>query len=67
MKWIKQGVLWMTAAFCITYSIDLWRGHATAFDAVAGVAWALVGVLVGLIVWAWDTWVRPVGRRVEPK
>jgi hypothetical protein len=62
MIWIKQGVLWMCLAFAIKYGIALVQGRANSFDSVQIVAWAVVGVVAGLIVWAWDTWVRPVGR-----
>lgn len=57
----------MCLAFAIKYGIALVRGHATAFDAVAVVAWIAVGVLVGLILWAWDSWVRPLSRRAASK
>lgn len=67
MNWIKQGVAWMCLAFAIKYGMALMRGHATAFDAVVVVTWIAVGVVVGLILWAWDSWVRPLGRRVERK
>ena len=67
MIWIKQGVAWMCLAFAIKYGIALVQGRATAFDAVAVMAWIAVGVVVGLILWAWDTWVRPLSRRASPK
>lgn len=67
MIWIKQGVLWMCLAFAIKYGIALMQGRANAFDAVQIVAWIVMGLLIGLGLWAWDTWVRPLGRRVERK
>lgn len=67
MVWIKQGVLWMCLAFAVKYGIALMQGRATAFDAVAGLAWVVMGVLVGLILWGWDKWVRPLGRHGAPK
>ncbi len=67
MIWIKQGVLWMCLAFAIKYGISVVQGRATAFDAVAVVAWIACGVIGGLGLWAWDRWVRPVGRRAAPK
>ena len=67
MIWIKQGVLWMCLAFAIKYGIALMQGRANAFDAVQIVAWIVMGLLIGLGLWAWDRWVRPLGRRVERK
>lgn len=67
MIWIKQAVGWMFVAFFIKYGIALVQGKATAFDAVQVVAWIVCGLIAGLGLWAWDSWVRPVGRRVEPK
>lgn len=67
MIWIKQGVVWMCLVFVIRYALALMQGRATAFDAVAVVAYIAVGVAVGLILWAWDSWVRPVARRALPK
>lgn len=67
MIWIKQGVLWMCLAFAVKYGIALVQGRANSFDAVQVVAWIAGGLIVGLALWGWDTWVRPLGRRVERK